>query len=236
MNRETIFPALVAVALATAACSTGPSAPVDGDFPTNGAPGNGAETAIETYEGDWTIFAVNLGLPDGGGAIPDTVAGACSGSITLTTRTSSNGNVEILAGSYVVLADRDCSAGSTMSGVLVDIDFRQDGGIDFGLEVPGSDGNIFEDFLVGSGLQFDDIRPFGCSDPEPSGSAGSAKDEVNHLDGTLLANRLRAAASASMKCPDFTERVVLGDEEGAQEIAEESTVQVKIGADLARTQ
>lgn len=237
--RETILSAIVGLALLGAtACDTGPSSPVDPGFPSDGDIGNGdgAETTIETFQGDWEIFGVNLGLPDGGDAVPDTVAGTCPGSVTLTTRTSSNGRVEILAGSYVVLAEADCVVGSTMSGVLIDIDFRQDGGIDFGLDVPGSDGNIFEDFLVGSGLQFDDIRPFGCSDPEPAGSAGTAKDEVNHLDGTLIADRLRAAASASMKCPDFTEKIVLEDETGEQEIAEESTIQVKISADLTRVQ
>lgn len=234
MKREAILSTIAAIGLALAGCDTGPSSPVDPGFPMDGdvGDGDGAETAIETFEGDWGIFAVKL--PTTESAARDTVEGTCPGSVTLTTRTSSNGRIEVLAGSYVVLAELDCSGGSTMSGVLVDIDFRQDGGIDFGLDVPGSDGNMFEDFLVGSGLQFNQILPFGCSDPQPAGSAGEAKDELNHLDGTLLADRLRAAASASMKCPDGSQPIVLEDETGKQEIAQEATIQVKISVDLMR--
>lgn len=231
--RETILSAIAGLALLGAtACDTGPSSPVDPGLPGDGdiGGGDGAETTIETYQGDWTIFAVNLGEPDGGAFTPDTVQGNCSGSVTLTTRTSASGNVEILAGSYVVLADAGCSAGSTMSGALVDIDFRQDGGIDFGLDVPGSDNNMFEDFLVGSGLQFDHIRPLGCGDPQALGGPGGAKDEVNHLDGTLLEARLRAAASASMTCPD----VLVDPNTGEIQVNGESIVQVKISVDVTR--
>lgn len=236
MNREIILSVGVAAALVVSACNTGPSSAVDPDFPIGGTPGDGAETTVEVYEGDWGIFAVRV--PPVEGAPRDTVTGTCPGSVTLTTRTSTNGRVEILAGTYVVLAEADCSQGSTMSGALLDIDLRQDGGIDFGLDVPGSDGNIFEDFLVGSGLEFSqsEFLPFGCGDPQPDGSAGDAKDNLNHLDGTLIADRLRAAASASMKCPDGTQPVVLIGESGQQELIQEATVQVRITTDLTRTQ
>lgn len=236
MKRDTVLSVMIGLAVAAmGACDTGPSSPVVPGFPGGGDFGNGtgAETAIETFEGDWDLFAVKL--PTEEGMAPDTAQGTCPGSVTLTTRTSADGRVEILAGSYVVLAEGDCLSGSTISGALVDINFRRDGGIDFGLDVPGSDGNMFEDFLVGSGLEFQDVLPFGCSDPQPAGTAGEAKDQLNHLDGTLLADRLRAAASASMKCPATTPPVVLEDETGDEDIVQEATIQMRIGTDLTKS-
>lgn len=211
-----------------AGCTTGPSAPVEDETP-NGGLGDGAVTTVDRYEGDWTIFyqALDAALGE-----PDEVSGVCPGWITITIRTSESGLVEFLRGTYVVLAEGDCAAGSTMSGSIIDIDVRQDGGIDFGLEVPGTDGNMFEDFLVGSGFDFGDVKPFGCSDPEGDGAAGEAKDEINHLNGTLIGARLRAAASASMKCPGG--QLVVVDEDEGERVAQEVPVQVKISLDLMR--
>lgn len=154
-------------------------------------PGVSAAFAGE-YEGDWEIL---IRWTDANGQVR-TVVGVCPGSVWLEQQSLLDrlfgGS---FSGSYFIQDAGGCSSGSTVSGAVRQGQLRDDGGVNFGLEIPGSDGNVFEDLLAGSGVS---------DDPDLLGCAIINKDLENQMDGSILGADLSAAASASLDCPRIT--------------------------------
>lgn len=174
--------------------------------PTPSEPENGTPDTLEiagVYEVEWTVFAHNTSVVN-----EDLVEAICPGSITI----EADGGADF-AGSYLMLALEGCANGNSVSGAVTDGQLREDGGVNFGLRVPGSDDNIFEDFLAGSDIQLEGLRMLGC--------VVEAKDEDNQMVGSVLDGVISAAASAAVSCPDDED----GDEDGPQD---PTTVQVRI--------
>ena len=146
------------------------------------------------YDGNWTIL---IRWTEAATGDFRTVVGTCPGSVWLEAQTLLDrlfgGN---FGGSYLIETGGSCTSGSTVSGEVSQGQLRDDGGVNFGLEIPGSDGNFFEDVLAGSGVS---------NDPDLLGCALTNADIENQMDGSILGGNLQAAASASMDCPRLTE-------------------------------
>lgn len=144
------------------------------------------------YDGDWTILIRWTDADQ----VFQTVVGTCPGSIWLEAQSLLDrlfgGNFR---GSYLIQASGSCASGSTVSGAVSQGHLREDGGVNFGLQIPGSDGNFFEDVLAGSGVS---------NDPDLLGCATINADLENQMDGSILSDNLLAAASASLNCPRLT--------------------------------
>lgn len=163
-------------------CAAEESAPVGLDDSQN--VGNSLVQQIEgTYTGTWTIeLKPNIG-----------VSGTCPGHVLIRAETIKErleGN--LFTGTYFIDALDDCLTGSTVTGAVMNGTLREDGGVNFGLDVPESDGNFFEDVLAGSGVNFAIAEALGC--------AIEVADVNNHMDGSIVTNRLRAANSARLDC------------------------------------
>jgi hypothetical protein len=155
-----------------------------------------SEAFAGTYSGNWEvlIYAFRPNLPD---PIEWLGEGSCSGSVTLDPQSLLDRLFgRTFSGSYLMLDSGSCLAdGITVSGTVNDGQLRGDGGVNFGLQIPGSDGNFFEDVLAGSGFKPPQslFVLLGCSIIN--------KDTENQMDGSILGNRLSAIASASLDCP-----------------------------------
>ena len=114
-----------------------------------------------------------------------------------------------------MLDNGGCTTGATVSGGVRDGQLRPDGGVNFGLEIPGSDGNFFEDVLAGSGVTLPTLVLLGCQIINA--------DVHNQMDGSILDGRLSAVASASLTCPD---------ESGLQE--DDITAKMRVTVDAAK--
>lgn len=184
MNRRNVlFAALVAVGLQFA-CEAEDSAPLGIDQSDNAA---SLLAQIEgQYTGDWTIeiFPRHPTL---------SVFGVCPGHVIVRRESIKERLLgSAFTGTYFIDAGGDCAGGSTVTGEVINGTIREDGGINFGLDVPRSDGNFFEDVLAGSGVNFSPTEALGC--------VLNPADLNNHMDGSVLTNRLRAANSAGLNC------------------------------------
>lgn len=170
-----------------AACAAEDSAPVGLD--DSQSVGNSLVQQIEgTYTGTWTIeLRPNIG-----------VAGECPGHVLIRAE-SIKEQLEgsLFTGAYFIDALDDCVDGSTVTGEVLNGTMREDGGVNFGLDIPGSDGNFFDDVLAGSGVNFPVLEAFSCSI--------EVIDINNHMDGSIVDGRLRAANSARLNCEDTSE-------------------------------
>lgn len=168
-------------------CAAEESAPVGLDDSQN--VGNSLVQQIEgTYTGTWTIEL----RPDIG------VSGTCPGHVLIRAE-SIKEQLEgsLFTGTYFIDALDDCIEGSTVTGEVLNGTIREDGGVNFGLDVPGSDGNFFDDVLAGSGVNFSVLEAFSC--------AIQVIDTNNHMDGSIVNGRLRAANSARLSCENTSE-------------------------------
>lgn len=198
MKRTSMFVLAIAAVAIQLGCAAEESAPLGVD--------DVGENSISLlrqiegrYAGNWTIeIFPNLG-----------VVGVCPGHMIIRAKTIRE-RLEggIFTGTYFIDAAGDCATGSTVTGELINGTLREDGGVNFGLDVPRSDGNFFEDVLAGSGVNFTSIEALGC--------ALRNADLNNHMDGSILSGQLRAANSAGLLCsqpprtdslPDFAMRV-----------------------------
>lgn len=163
-------------------CAAEESAPVGLDDSQN--TGNSAVQQIEgMYTGTWTIeLEPNIG-----------VSGTCPGHVIIRAETVKERlEGSQFTGTYFIDALDDCTTGSTVTGEVLNGTLREDGGVNFGLDVPGSDGNFFEDVLAGGGVNFEIAEALGC--------AIETADINNHMDGSIVGGRLRAANSARLDC------------------------------------
>lgn len=143
---------VLCLAVALAACgddSTGPTFPrVEG-----------------SYAGTWTFTLTHVasGAND---------AFTCPGSVSI-----SDQNDGSFTGSFIIRAAGDCADSNPTSGSISG-QVRQDGGLNFTLQVPGSSLNFMTDY-------------FGCV--FVSGSS--------QLNGTFASGRIQAAAASVYDCP-----------------------------------
>lgn len=179
-NRHVMLAAFVSVAI-MAGCAAEESAPVSVTGPDGRV--SLAKQIEGRYEGDWTIEI----LPNIG------VLGVCPGHVILRAETLKERLLgATFTGTYFIDAAGDCLDGSTVTGEVINGTLREDGGVNFGLDVPRSDGNFFEDVLAGSGVNFSSVEALGC--------ALVNADVNNHMDGSIVSDRLRAANSAGLDC------------------------------------
>jgi len=182
MKHAPSFTFLLAVAGAQLGCAAEDSAAVAG-------PDEASQTLslAEQYEGQyngtWTIEIT----PDIG------VSGTCAGHVIIRPESIKERlSGSDFTGTYFIDAAGDCASGSTVTGEVINGTIREDGGVNFGLDVPRSDGNFFEDVLAGSGVNVSPIQALGCT--------LDVADVNNHLDGSIVDARLRAANSAQLSC------------------------------------
>ncbi len=184
MNRRNMLVfALVAVGLQLA-CEAEDSAPLGIDQNENTV---SLLAQIEgQYSGDWTIEI----LP----RHPTlSVFGVCPGHVIIRRESVKERLLgSTFTGTYFIDAVSDCAGGSTVTGEVINGTLREDGGVNFGLDVPRSNGNFFEDVLAGSGVNFSPTEALGCG--------LVAADLNNHMDGSIVADRLRTANSAGLAC------------------------------------
>jgi hypothetical protein len=178
--------ALVAVAVQVG-CANDVSSPLDTEQPSVFERNEAlAQQVAGTYSGDWTIEI----FPDSG------FVGTCPGTITVfaeSFRDVLEGKADgAFSGTYFIDAAGDCASGIPITGEVSGGDIRDDGGVNFGMVVPGGDANLFEDILAGSGINFGQLEALGCS--------VVAGDIDNQMVGAILSNRLRAVTSAGLNC------------------------------------
>lgn len=152
MRRAATAAMCVLFSVLLAACggdSTGPSFP-----------------AIEgSYAGTWTFTLTHV-------ASGANAAATCPGSVDISDQSEGS-----FSGSFIIRAAGDCSDSSATSGSLSG-QVRQDGGLNFTLQVPGSGINFMTDYL-------------GCV-------FVSGSSQVN---GTYTGGRIEAAAASVYDCP-----------------------------------
>lgn len=187
MNRLSIgAAALVAVAVQFG-CASDVSTPLDPDQPSVFEQQEAmAQQVAGTYSGDWTIEI----LPDSG------FVGTCPGTITLGAQSFKDVLEGTAAGTFVgtyfIDAAGDCASGTPVTGEVSGGEIRDDGGVNFGLIVPGGDANLFEDILAGTGINFGQLEALGCT--------VVAGDTNNQMVGAIISSHLEAVTSAGLSC------------------------------------
>ncbi len=125
----------------------------------------------------------------------------CPGSITLTDHL----NGQSFEGTWLIEDSSDCSNGSPVSGEVFAGLVRDDGGVEFFLEVPPLEGavkdedDIWEDIFGGAGI-FANNTFSGCE----------IRDADNQMNGALTGQALEASASAALNCED--EFIIVGEQ------------------------
>ena len=189
--RKTQLSAFIVAALVLAACEpTPPTAAPLGLDPSEicgGAPDDPIRTCA--FTGIWTLF------------VEEDFVFTCPGSITLTDHL----NGQSFEGTWLIPATDDCSDGSPVSGEVFAGLIRDDGGVEFFMEVPPLEGavkdedDIWEDIFAGAGI-FENNAFSGCT----------IRDADNQMNGALVGQSLAASASSALNCED--EFLIVGDQ------------------------
>lgn len=217
-NRRMQFAAAVVAGAVLAGCASDSSTPLtpDSDDPSIfGSSQNPAAQVAGTYTGNWMIEV----LPDSG------FVGTCPGTVTLAADTFKDvlegKPANSFSGTYFIQAAGSCSGGVPITGEVTGGEIRDDGGVNFGMTVPGGDANLFEDVLAASGINFDQLEALGCS--------VVAGDVNNQMVGAILSNRMQAVTSAGLSCTQAGKDEDLG---GTNETF--STFAMRISIDATR--
>jgi hypothetical protein len=195
--RKTQLSAFIVAALVLAACeptppTAAPLAPLASEICGGSADGGIRRTC--GFDGTWTLL-VNVDND------PVDHVFTCPGSITLTDHL----NGQSFEGTWLIEEDNDCSDGSPVSGEVFAGLIRDDGGIEFFMEVPPLEGavkdedDIWEDIFAGAGI-FGNNAFSGCT----------IRDADNQMNGALVGQSLAAAASAALNCED--QFFIVGDQ------------------------
>lgn len=177
--RKTQLSAFILAALVLAACE--PTPPTASPLAPLASEICGSDARTCTFDGFWTLN------------VNDEFLFTCSGSVTLTDHL----NGRTFEGTWLIEDNVDCSSGSPISGQVESGFTRDDGGINFFMEVPPAEGlvkdedDIWEDIFAGSGV-FDPTVFAGCS----------IRDADNQMNGALSGSNLAASASAAVNCED----------------------------------
>lgn len=187
MTRRMICAGALVVGAVQFGCASDVSTPLEGDQPSVFERQEAlAQEVAGTYTGDWTIEI----LPDSG------FVGTCPGTVTIRAENFKDvleGKADgAFSGTYFIEAAGDCASGTPISGRVSGGEIRDDGGVNFGMTVPGGDANLFEDILAGSGINFGQIEALGCT--------VVAGDTDNQMVGAILSNRMEAVTSAGLSC------------------------------------
>ncbi|MFV1988204.1 MAG: hypothetical protein ACC682_13045 [Gemmatimonadota bacterium] len=189
MNRRWLGAAALIVGAIQAGCASDVSSPaaLDGDDPSIfGREQDLAQRVAGTYTGNWRIEI----LPDSG------FVGTCPGTVTIYADSFKDGlegkPTSSFSGTYFIEAAGACSQGTPITGEVSGGEIREDGGVNFGMTVPGGDANLFEDVLAASGINFSQLEALGCT--------VVAGDVNNQMVGAILSNRLEAVTSAGLSC------------------------------------
>ncbi len=185
--RTTQLSAFIVAALVLAACE--PTPPTATPLPalTSEICGGDARTCV--FDGTWTLL------------VEQDFVFTCPGSITLTDHL----NGSSFEGTWFIEDSGACSDGSPVSGEVFAGLVRDDGGVEFFMEVPPLEGavkdedDIWEDIFAGAGILANNTFS-GCA----------IRDTDNQMNGALLGQDLAASASAALNCE--TEFFVVGGE------------------------
>ncbi|MDX1395407.1 MAG: hypothetical protein R3195_13545 [Gemmatimonadota bacterium] len=189
-NRRFFFAAALIAVAVQVGCASDVSTPLAFGPDDRESPFEAEQNLAKQVEGVYTgSFMIEV-LPDSG------FVGTCPGTITVTADgikgalegRSSNS----FSGTYFIEAAGDCASGIPVTGNVTAGEVRDDGGVNFGMTVPGGDANLFEDILAGSGINFDQLEALGCT--------VVAGDIDNQMVGAIIANRMEAVTSAGLTC------------------------------------
>ncbi len=177
--RKTQLSAFIVAALVLAACE--PTPPTATPLPalTSEICGGDARTCV--FDGTWTLL------------VEEDFVFACPGSITLTDHL----NGSSFEGTWFIEDANDCSGGSPVTGEVFAGLIRNDGGLEFFMEVPPLEGavkdedDIWEDIFAGAGIFGPNVFS-GCE----------IRGADNQMNGALLGQDLEASASAALNCED----------------------------------
>jgi hypothetical protein len=188
-NRRLLCAAALVLGAVQVGCASDVSSPVapEGDDPSIfGREQSLAEQVAGTYTGNWTIE-----IRPGSGFV-----GTCPGTVIVHADTFKDvlegKPANSFSGTYFIEAAGDCAGGTPITGEVAGGEIRDDGGVNFGMTVPGGDANLFEDVLAASGINFTQLEALGCS--------VVAGDVNNQMVGAILSNRLEAVTSAGLSC------------------------------------
>jgi hypothetical protein len=190
--RKTQLSAFIVAALVLAACE--PTPPTAAPLAALSSEICGGTDRTCDFDGTWTM---NVNLDND----PVDYVFACPGSITLTDHL----NGQTFEGTWLIEDLSDCSGGSPVSGEVFAGLIRDDGGVEFFMEVPPLEGavkdedDIWEDIFGGAGI-FGNNAFSGCT----------IRDADNQMNGALLGSDLAASASAALNCED--EFFIVGDQ------------------------
>lgn len=182
--RKTQLSAFIVAVLVLAACE--PTPPTATPLAASASEICGDLDATCVFDGTWTLSIDEASLN-------------CSGSITLTDHL----NGFSFEGTWLIETLGDCSQGSPVSGEVQEGRIRDDGGVNFFMEVPPPVGlvksvdNIWTDIFRGSGVI--DLDEFQCA----------IVDMDNQMNGALSGSALSASATAALSCDE--EVLIIGD-------------------------
>jgi len=185
--RKTQLSAFIVAALVLAACE--PTPPTATPLASLSSEICGGTDRSCEFDGTWTLL------------VEEDFIFTCPGSITLTDHL----NGQSFEGTWLIDDSNDCSGGSPVSGEVFAGLIRDDGGVEFFMEVPPLEGavkdedDIWEDIFAGAGI-FGQNAFSGCE----------IRDADNQMNGAIVAQDLTASASSSLNCED--EFFVVGDQ------------------------
>lgn len=185
--RKTQLSAFIVAAFVLAACE--PTPPTATPLPALDSEICGGDARTCAFNGSWTLF------------VEEDFVFTCPGSITLTDHL----NGSSFEGTWLIEDSGGCSDGSPVSGEVFAGLLRDDGGVEFFMEVPPLQGavkgedDIWEDIFAGAGI-FANNTFSGCA----------ISDADNQMNGALVGQDLEVSASAALNCEN--EFFVIGGE------------------------
>lgn len=185
--RTTQLSAFIVAALVLAACE--PTPPTATPLPPLASEICGGSDRTCAFDGFWTLY------------VEEDFVFTCPGSITLTDYL----NGQSFEGTWFIEDSSDCNDGSPVTGEVFGGLIRDDGGLEFFMEVPPLEGavkdedDIWEDIFAGAGI-FENNAFSGCE----------IRDADNQMNGALAGQNLSASASSALNCED--EFLIVGDQ------------------------